>query len=65
VFIMFSADAPEDIPIPGQAYGFAVLQRAQALGDFLALSYKQRRIIRIHLGSDIEGGLKRIAENLQ
>jgi hypothetical protein len=65
VFIMFTADAPEDIPIPGQTYGFAMLQRAQALGDLLALSHKQRRIVRIHLGSDIEGGLKRIAENLQ
>jgi hypothetical protein len=65
VFIMFTADAPEDIPIPGQTYGFATLQRAQALGDFLALSHKQRRVIRMHLGSDIEGGLKRIAESLQ
>jgi transaldolase/glucose-6-phosphate isomerase len=40
VFIVFTADAVEDIPIPGQPYGFAVLQRAQALGDFLALSHK-------------------------
>jgi hypothetical protein len=62
---MFTADVPEDIPIPGQMYGFATLQRAQALGDFLALGHKQRRVIRIHLGSDIEGGLKQIAENLQ
>jgi hypothetical protein len=65
VFIMFTADAPEDIPIPGQAYGFAALQRAQALGDFLALRHKQRRVIRIHLGSDIAGGLKRIVESWQ
>jgi transaldolase / glucose-6-phosphate isomerase len=65
VFIMFTATAPEDILIPGQTYGFATLQRAQALGDFLALGHKQRRVIRIHLGSDITGGLKRIAESLQ
>jgi transaldolase/glucose-6-phosphate isomerase len=64
VFIMFTADAPEDVPIPGQTYGFAALQRAQALGDLLALDHRQRRIIRIHLGGDIEGGLKRIAESL-
>ena len=63
VFIMFTADASEDIPIPGQAYGFATLHRAQALGDFLTLAHKQRRVIRIHLGSDIEGGLKRIGEH--
>jgi hypothetical protein len=65
VFIMFTADAPEDIPVPGQTYGFATLHRAQALGDFLALSHKQRRIIRIHLGSDIDGRLKQIAESLR
>ena len=60
VFAMFTADASEDVPIPGQTYGFATLQRAQALGDFLALAHKQRRVIRIHLGSDVEGGLTRI-----
>ena len=65
VFIMFTADAPEDIAIPGQPYGFATLHRAQALGDFLRLSRKQRRAMRVHLGSDIEGGLERIAESLQ
>lgn len=65
VFIMFTADAPEDIPIPGQTYGFATLQRAQALGNLLALGHKQRRVIRIHLGNDIAGGLKRVAESLR
>jgi transaldolase/glucose-6-phosphate isomerase len=64
VFMMFTADTLEDIPIPGQAYGFATLQRAQALGDLLALSRKRRRVIRIHLGSDIAGGLKRMAASL-
>ena len=64
VFIMITADASEDIPIPGQPYGFATLHRAQALGDFLTLAHKQRRVIRVHLGSDIEGGLKRIGEHL-
>ena len=62
---MITADASEDIPIPGQPYGFATLHRAQALGDFLTLAHKQRRVIRVHLGSDIEGGLKRIGEHLQ
>jgi transaldolase / glucose-6-phosphate isomerase len=64
VFIMFTAEASEGIPIPGETYGFATLQRAQALGDFLALTHKQRRVIRLHLGSDVEGGLKRIGESL-
>ena len=61
---MITADASEDIPIPGQPYGFAALNRAQAIGDFLTLAHKQRRVIRVHLGSDIEGGLKQIGEHL-
>jgi hypothetical protein len=65
VFVMFTATPPEDLPIPGQAYGFATLQRAQALGDFRALSRKHRRVIRIHLGDDIGAGFKRIAEGLE
>lgn len=65
LFIMFTADAREDLPIPGETYGFAMLQRAQALGDFLALSSKQRRVIRVHLGSDIDGGLTQIVDSLR
>lgn len=65
VFIIFTADAARDIPIPGQPYGFAVLQRAQALGDFLALRHRQRRVIRLHLGGDIDGGLAWVAESLR
>jgi len=65
VFILFTADAAADLPIPGQPYGFATLQRAQALGDFRSLNTKGRRVIRVHLGSDdIEGGLKRLAKSL-
>jgi transaldolase/glucose-6-phosphate isomerase len=64
VFIMLTADAGEDIPIPGEDYGFATLQRAQALGDFRALNDKERRVIRFHLGKDIERGLKQMKESL-
>lgn len=64
VFILFTADAAADLPIPGQPYGFATLQRAQALGDFRSLNAKARRVIRVHLGSDVEGGLKRLVESL-
>jgi hypothetical protein len=64
VFILCTADAAADLPIPGQPYGFATLQRAQALGDFRSLNAKARRVIRVHLGKDIEGGLKRLAESL-
>ena len=58
VYIVFTSDAKTDIPIPGEDYGFATLQRAQVLGDLRSLNTKQRRVIRVHLGKDIEKGLK-------
>jgi hypothetical protein len=64
VFMLFTADAAADLAIPEQPYGFATLQRAQALGDFRSLNTKGRRVVRIHLGSDIEGGLKKLVESL-
>ncbi|OIP28720.1 MAG: transaldolase [Deltaproteobacteria bacterium CG2_30_43_15] len=64
VFIILTADCAEDIAIPRQQYGFATLQRAQALGDFHSLKNKKRRVIRIHLSSQIEGGLKLLAERI-
>jgi hypothetical protein len=64
VFILFTADAPADLAIPEQPYGFATLQRAQALGDFRSLNTKGRRVIRVHLGRDIEGGLKKLVASL-
>ena len=45
------------LPIAGEVYDFATLHRAQALGDFRSLSNKQRRIIFVDLGDDIDGGL--------
>jgi transaldolase / glucose-6-phosphate isomerase len=39
-----------DTPIPGAGYTFAVLKRAQALGDTETLVAHARRTVRIHLG---------------
>ncbi len=65
VFLLFTAVASKNLPIPGEEYGFAVLQRAQALGDFRSLSQKGRRVIRIHLGSNVDRGLKQILDMLK
>lgn len=64
LFLMFTADGAQDIAIPDEHYGFATLQRAQALGDFRSLTHKERRVIRIHMGHDIENGLKVVAGSL-
>ena len=65
VFIMFTHDAEDDLLIPGEDYGFATLQKAQALGDFRSLNNKNRRVIRIHLEGNIEQALKKINESLK
>jgi transaldolase/glucose-6-phosphate isomerase len=64
VLLMFTAEAPEDLPIPGEPFGFATLQRAQALGDFRALSAAGRRVLRLHLGHNIEQGLQHIVNSV-
>jgi len=65
VFIMFTYDAKDDLSIPGEDYGFATLQKAQALGDFRSLNNKNRRVIRIHLEGNIEQALEKINESLK
>jgi transaldolase/glucose-6-phosphate isomerase len=64
LFLLFTADTNEKLAIPGQDFGFETLQRAQALGDFHSLNTHERRVVRIHLGSDVEGGLKKLIKIL-
>jgi transaldolase/glucose-6-phosphate isomerase len=64
VFLQLTADAPQDLPIPGEGYSFATLRNAQALGDLQVLLRRKRRALRVHLGSDVEGSLGRLVEGL-
>ncbi|HEX8925670.1 MAG TPA: hypothetical protein VF786_07740, partial [Terriglobales bacterium] len=65
VFIQITSADAEDAPIPNEPYGFSVLKAAQALGDFESLSKRGRRAIRLDLGKDIVGGLKRLLAAVQ
>lgn len=60
VFIQITCDDPADLSIPGESYSFGVLKAAQALGDMQSLTSRNRRVIRIHLGGDVEKGLARL-----
>ena len=62
VFIQLTCDANTDLAIPGEPYTFGILRQAQALGDFSSLASRDRRAIRVHLGSDVEAGLKKFLE---
>ncbi len=65
VFIQTTADDVEDIHIPGEPFTFGVLKRAQALGDFQSLASRDRRAIRVHLGTEIAAGLRTLLEIVQ
>ena len=66
-FLQFTSAAVQDLPIPDETdkpsprMTFGVLKKAQALGDARALRDAGRRIIRYDLGTDVVGGLERLA----
>jgi transaldolase/glucose-6-phosphate isomerase len=54
-------DTPRhDLPVPTEAFTFGQLIHAQSLGDYRALRQKQRRVLRLDLGSDVAAGLGRL-----
>ncbi len=65
VFMQITSADAEDAALPGEPYGFGVLKEAQALGDFESLASRGRRAIRLDLGRDISGGLKRLLAAVQ
>ena len=65
VFLQITADDAQDLPVPGQRYTFGVVKAAQARGDLEVLVERGRRALRIHLGADVEAGLKKLASALE
>jgi transaldolase/glucose-6-phosphate isomerase len=49
LFLQVVDDPGEELPIPGQPFGFARLIRAQAAGDFESLKERGRRVARVRL----------------
>ena len=60
LFIQITTDVENDIEIPTQGMSFGTLERAQVLGDYVALDGVGRRVMRIHLNSldDLESIMK-------
>jgi len=62
VFVMVTADDPEDVDVPGQPWGLRELYRAQAMGDLVTLSNSGRRVLWLDLrdsGAESIGALVR------
>ncbi|HKU77788.1 MAG TPA: hypothetical protein VJR02_27995 [Pyrinomonadaceae bacterium] len=60
VFFQIIANDREDFAIPGEPYTFTILKQAQALGDFLALVKRGRRVIGIDLGNNTSAALEEL-----
>ena len=65
VFLQITHEPAQDIAVPGHRYGFKVVEAAQARGDMGVLVERGRRVIRIDLGRDVEGGLKWLADAVE
>ena len=62
VFIQVTCDPVEDVPVPGHNYTFGLVEAAQARGDFEVLAERDRRVLRVHLGADLQAGLDRLEQ---
>ena len=65
VFLQITCDEAADLQVPGQKYTFGIVKAAQARGDFEVLAERGRRALRVHLGADVESGLKRLLDAVQ
>jgi len=65
LFLQLTTDDVEDAPIPGAPYTFGMFKRAQALGDLDALRQHGRRVVRVHLGTDVSQGLAALGQAVE
>jgi transaldolase/glucose-6-phosphate isomerase len=57
VFLQLTCDDAQDLQVPGHRFSFGVVKAAQARGDLRVLTQRERRVVRVHLGADVERGL--------
>ena len=65
LFLQLTSENPKDVAIPGAGYTFGMFRQAQAIGDMESLIRRGRRILRIHLGADMETGIIALHELLK
>ena len=64
VFLIVTAPADDDVPVPDAPYSFGVLEMAQALGDFQSLDRANRRAAHVHLRDRTPDSIARLAKLL-
>ncbi|MCY2959646.1 MAG: bifunctional transaldolase/phosoglucose isomerase [Planctomycetota bacterium] len=57
VFLQITRAVSTDLPVPGQKYGFGIVQAAQARGDLQVLVERGQRTLRAHITGELRGGM--------
>ncbi|MBQ27930.1 MAG: transaldolase [Nitrospiraceae bacterium] len=65
VFVQITCDDATDLKVPDQAYTFGIVKSAQARGDFQVLSERGRRVLRLHLGTNVPAGLAVLKQTIE
>jgi transaldolase/glucose-6-phosphate isomerase len=65
VFLQITADDSVELPVPNHRYSFGTAKEIEARSDFQVLAGRGRRVLRIHLGTDVLSGLKQILAALE
>lgn len=60
LFLQITCDDGVDLELPSRGYSFGTVKAAQALADGRVLAERNRRLLTVHLGSDVVGGLTRL-----
>ena len=62
VFLQITADPGVDLEIPARHVRFAIVEAAQARGDFRVLCKYGRRLLRVHLPHNVSAGLETLSQ---
>lgn len=62
LYILLTGESQHDLSIPDEEYSFAILNLAEALGDIQSLTNKNRRVVHIQLGKDIDNSLNKLSK---
>ncbi|MDA8026163.1 MAG: bifunctional transaldolase/phosoglucose isomerase [Actinomycetota bacterium] len=64
VFLQITCDDAVNLPVPGHRFSFGVAKEAAARSDLDVLATLERRVLRVHLGTEVTKGLERVRDAL-
>jgi transaldolase/glucose-6-phosphate isomerase len=65
LFLQLVDEPTHDLAVPETDYTFGKIIHAQSVGDYQALRQRDRRVLRVSLGTNVEVGLTRLAETIR